>query len=114
VLNTARVTDRDTETVDFEPQAEICRAFGNAVRLRILDQVSRGECSATDLQDSLRISRANLCQHTSVLRSAGLIAKRRKGNQVHFSLANSEVKQACQILRKVLHARLTEMRALLV
>jgi DNA-binding transcriptional ArsR family regulator len=100
------------ENGDFEPQAEICKALANAQRLRILDQLSQAECSATSLQKSLSMSRANLSQHTSVLKSVGLIAKRREGNTVHFSLAVPEVKQAFQVLRNLLHARLAGSKRL--
>lgn len=102
------------ENMVFDRQAQICKAFANPLRLRILDQVSRGECSASDLQDSLGISKANLSQHIAVLKSAGVIASRRDGKQIHYSLAIPEVKQACQLLRKVLHAQLDGARKLLM
>ena len=105
-------SEKALATIDFEPEAEICRAFANPMRLQILDQICQGECSATHLQKSLHISRANLSQHTSLLKSVGLIAKRRYGNQMHFSLAMPEVKQAFEVLRKVLHARLAESKRL--
>ncbi len=102
------------ETMAFERQAQICKAFANPVRLQIIDQVSRGECSASELQDTLSVSKANLSQHIAVLKSVGVIATRREGKQLFYSLAIPEVKQACQLVRKVLYAQLQGDQQLLM
>lgn len=98
----------------YERQAQICKAFANPVRLKIIDQVSRGESSVAELQDKLRISKANLSQHIAVLRAVGVIGTRREGKQLYYSLAIPEVKQACQLVRKVLHAQLEGEKKLLM
>ena len=102
------------ESMVFERQAQICKAFANSLRLQIIDQVSHGECAASDLQDTLSISKANLSQHIAVLKSAGVIAARREGKQLYYSLAIPEVKQACQLVRRVLYAQLEDAKRLLV
>jgi ArsR family transcriptional regulator len=101
------------EDIAFERQAQICKAFANPVRLKIIDQVSRGECSATELQETLGISKANLSQHIAVLKTVGVIGARRDGKQLYYSLAIPEVKQACQLVRKVLYAQLEGAKQLL-
>ena len=102
------------EDMAFERQAQICKAFANPVRLKIIDQVSRGECSAAELQETLGISKANLSQHIAVLKSVGVISSRRDGKQLFYSLAIPEVKQACQLVRKVLYAQLEGAKQLLM
>ena len=94
------------DKVIYERQATICKAFANPVRLQILDMVANGGCPAGELQKKLGISKANLSQHISVLRSAGIISTRRDGQMMICSLAIPEVKQACQLVRKVLIAQL--------
>ena len=98
----------------FERQAQICKAFANPVRLQIIDQVSRRECAASEMQEVLGVSKANLSQHIAVLKSVGVIATRREGKQLYYSLAIPEVKQACQLVRKVLYAQLEGARKLLM
>lgn len=102
------------EDIVYERQAQICKAFANPVRLKIIDQVARGESSASELQDMVRISKANLSQHISVLRAVGVIGTRREGKHLYYSLAIPEVKQACQLVRKVLHAQLEGEKKLLM
>ena len=89
----------------YEKQAQICKAFANPVRLRILDLIANGECGISDLQDSLNISKPNLSQHLAVLKSVGILGVRRDGRQIYCSLAIPEVKQACQLVRRVLIAQ---------
>ncbi len=101
-----------TEKIIYERQATICKAFANPVRLQILDMVANGGCPAADMQKKLGISKANLSQHITILRSAGILATRREGQLMICSLAIPEVKQACQLIKKVLIAQVEDVRRL--
>lgn len=100
-------TNVDTNSEIFERQARICKAFAHPGRLQILDQLSSGEKGIADLQTSLGISKTGMSQHISILKSVGVITTRRNGKQIYCALAMPEVKQACQLIRKVLHAQIT-------
>jgi len=91
----------------YERQARICKAFAHPGRLQILDLLGEGERRVSELQEALGISKTSLSQHLSVLKSAGVLATRREGKQIYCSLAMPEVKQACQLIRKVLRAQIT-------
>lgn len=106
---------RNSRSVDeqvFERQANICKAFANPTRLRLLDMLGRGEQAVSDLQAELGISKANLSQHLTILRSAGVIVTHREGKQVFCDLSMQEVKQACQLIRNVLKVQIRESRHL--
>jgi ArsR family transcriptional regulator len=90
----------------FERQARICKAFAHPGRLQILDLLGQSELCVSDLQEALGISKTNISQHLSILKSAGVIATRREGKQIYCSLSMPEVKQACQLIRKVLQAQI--------
>jgi ArsR family transcriptional regulator, virulence genes transcriptional regulator len=91
----------------FERQARICKAFAHPGRLQILDSLGSGEKGIGDLQTELEISKTGMSQHIAILKSVGVITTRRSGKQIYCSLAMPEVKQACQLIRKVLHAQIT-------
>jgi DNA-binding transcriptional ArsR family regulator len=78
---------RETNNEIFERQARICKAFAHPGRLQILDQLGGGEKGISDLQSALGISKTGMSQHIAILMP--------------------EVKQACQLIRKVLHAQIT-------
>lgn len=94
----------------YEKQACICKAFANPKRLELLDLLGSGERVVGDLQKELGISKANMSQHVTVLRSAGVISTRREGKQFYCSLAIPEVKDACKLIRNVLRAQLNQLR----
>jgi len=97
----------------FERQARICKAFAHPGRLQILDLLGQGERGSSELQEALGISKTSLSQHLSVLRSAGVLTTRREGKQIYCSLAMPEVKQACQLIRKVLEAHIADSHRLI-
>lgn len=86
----------------YERQAQVCKAFANAIRIHILDLLGKKERSATELQQTLGISKANLSQHLGILRTTGAVVTHRKGKQVFCVLAFPEVKRACSLMRQVL------------
>jgi len=98
----------------FERQAQICKAFANSTRLRMLDLLGKRDWAASELQKELGISKANLSQHIAVLKGAGIVAARRQGKAVYFSLTMPEVKSACQLIRDVLRAQIRDGRRLSV
>ena len=100
-------TKVDANNEIFERQARICKAFAHPGRLQILDQLGSGEKGIADLQTALGISKTGMSQHISILKSVGVITTRRNGKQIYCALAMPEVKQACQLIRKVLHAQIT-------
>jgi|SRR5215472_14423286 ArsR family transcriptional regulator len=97
----------DSSNEIFERQARICKAFAHPGRLQILDQLGSGEKGISDLQHALGISKTGMSQHIAILKSVGVVRTRRNGKQIYCSLAMPEVKQACQLIRKVLHAQIT-------
>jgi ArsR family transcriptional regulator len=97
----------------FERQARICQAFAHPARLQILDLLGSGEQGVSELQETLGIPKTRISQHLTILKSAGVLSTRRNGKQVLCSLAIPEVKQACQMIRKVLEAHLEESHRLI-
>ena len=91
----------------YEMQAEICSALAHPVRLQILDLLSGGEKNSSQLLEVLEIPKANLSQHLSVLKDAGLIKPRREGLFQFFSVAIPQIKDACSLVKKVLNEKLT-------
>ena len=97
----------------FERQAQLCKAFAHPSRLQILDLLGNGELGVSSLQEALGISKTRISQHLTILKSAGVLSTRRNGKQVICTLAIPEVKQACQLIRKVLEAHLAENHRLI-
>jgi DNA-binding transcriptional ArsR family regulator len=100
------------ETQIFERQATICKAFAHPTRLHLLDLLGKGERGVGELQGALGISKANMSQHLAILKSAGVVVSRRNGKQVYAALAIPEVKQACQLIHRVLRTQIRKQHQL--
>ncbi|MBZ5693920.1 MAG: metalloregulator ArsR/SmtB family transcription factor [Acidobacteriia bacterium] len=97
--------DRDLESL-YAMQAEICQALGHPRRIHIVDLLAHGESSAADLRSALGVSKVNLSQHLSLLKQVGLVQSRQSGREAFYFLVIPEIKDACQLVRKVLALRL--------
>jgi len=54
-----------------------------------------------NLAEMVGISLPNASQHLSVMRHAGLVATRRDGTTVFYSLAEPRIAQACDIVHQI-------------
>jgi len=86
-------------------QAEICKAFANPTRLRLIDLLGRKERWSSELQAGLGISKANLSQHLSTLKSAGIVSTSRIGKRLHCRLSMPGAKQTAALLRSMMKSR---------
>jgi DNA-binding transcriptional ArsR family regulator len=92
----------------YEMQADICYALSHPVRLYILDLLATEEMSSSQLLDALEIPKANLSQHLSVLKEAGILKSRKVGSFQMLSLAIPKIKEACQLVRGILSDRIKD------
>ena len=95
---------KNLSTGEYERQALIFKALSNPTRVHLLELLCKKERWASELQQGLGISKANLSQHLSILRSAGVVATQRDGKQLYCGIALPEVKAATVTLRNMTKA----------
>ncbi|MBJ7458523.1 MAG: helix-turn-helix transcriptional regulator [Thermoleophilaceae bacterium] len=84
-------------------KAELFKALGNPVRIRILEQLSAAaEQSVSELRVRLGTEQSHLSQQLGILRRAGLVTSRREGTSVFYSLADPRVEELLKIARDLL------------
>ena len=66
--------------------ARFLRTLSDPTRLRLLGILQDGEQNVTALRRKLALPQPNVSHHLALLRSAGLVANRRDGKQVFYSL----------------------------
>jgi len=66
--------------------ADALAAAGEPTRLRILFHLARGPLHVGALADLLGLPMVNMSHHLGVLRGAGLLADRKRGRRVEYSL----------------------------
>lgn len=90
----------------YEMQAEICYALSHPVRLEILDILTGSEKTSSELLEILQIPKANLSQHLTVLKDAGILKTRKEGQFQYVSMAIPKIKDACSLVRTILADRI--------
>jgi len=88
----------------FRQQARVLKALANESRLKIVDRLSRGECSVGELTDIIGSDPSTVSKHLAVLRLHGIVNDRREGNVVYYTLLTPCVMNffscATQVLRE--------------
>ncbi len=84
------VEERATEADSVGDAVRLLRTVSDPTRLRLLGVLQDGELNVTALCRALGLPQPTVSHHLALLREAGLVANRRCGKQVFYSL-NGEV-----------------------
>lgn len=91
--------------------AAVGKVLGNPKRLELLDLLAQGPRSVEDLASAAGLGMSTCSAHLQSLREAGLVATRREGKRIFYSLAGDDVAGLWDHLRRVaqLHRPHTEL-----
>lgn len=84
----------------------LLKVMANEDRLLLMCQLTQGERSVGELERLCGIRQPTLSQQLGVLREEGLVAARREGKYIFYSLASSEVIQIMSTLSGLYCGRL--------
>ncbi len=96
-----------------EYKASIFQALAHPTRIAIVEVLREGEVSARAIQDRLGVEQANLSQHLAILRSRQIVAHRKEGNQVFYSLRRREIGKVLDLMRQYFQANLADAAQML-
>ena len=82
--------------------AEFCAALADPKRLLILYTLSEKPCTVNELASSLNLSQPTASRQLKVLRERGMVIAERHGQSVEYSLADTRLIQALDLLRAAL------------
>ena len=66
---------------------ELCRAFGNPVRVRIVVCLSH-EATVSELLGKCTLSQSALSQHLAILREARIVKTKERGRYIYYKIAD--------------------------
>ncbi len=95
--------------------SEVFDALGDPTRRHIVESLSRGEASATQLAADLPVTRQAVAKHLTALREAGLVESRRQGRETLYSVNQGPLDVAAAWIVRVggeWDARLERLRKL--
>ena len=100
-----------TEISQFK--AEFFKALAHPLRIRILDELRKGEVSVNDLGSRLDVEQSNLSQQLAVLRNRNILAARKDGQNVYYSVRDPQLFELLDVAKKIFNNHLIDVKDLL-
>jgi DNA-binding transcriptional ArsR family regulator len=93
--------------------AQRFRVLGEPMRIKLLDRLSEGDATVSELQDAVNASQQNVSKHLGILLAAGMVARTKRGNQARYSISDPSVFELCDLVCGGVRRQLQELEALL-
>lgn len=78
--------------------ADMFSVLGDTTRLRVLVSLLHGELCVTDIAAATGVNRTTISHQLRVLRSNNMVARRRDGKVVYYSIANETLTHLLEIV----------------
>ena len=89
------------EAAAVEDTAHVLRCLGHPLRLRILDVLEKdGEATVTQIYEALGVEQAVASQHLTTMRDKGILARRKDGVHVFYSIGDDRALKVLSCVRE--------------
>lgn len=88
------------------------RVIGEPMRIKLLDALREREASVSELHEATGASQQNVSKHLGVLLEAGIVGRRKDGNQVFYSIADEGIFRLCEDVCGGLQRQVAELSAI--
>lgn len=95
---------RAMNSEELKARAEIMKALASPARLKIVDELGRGERCICELQPLFDMNKSTLSRHVATLRHVGIVGERREGVRLYLRLLTPCVLTMFDCTMKVLRA----------
>jgi DNA-binding transcriptional ArsR family regulator len=82
------------------------KAAGDPTRTRILKMLEANELCVCQIQAVLRLAPSTVSKHLALLKASGLVADRKDGRWVHYSLASEDHNPYAQAVLRLIRGAL--------
>jgi len=106
------MSSKPVKSLLFAEFARVSKALASGNRLELLEFLAQGERSVDTLAKLSGLSVANTSQHLRVLRHAGLVAARKEGLFVYYSVSGGGVIRLLAALQEVAQNNVAEVTQL--
>lgn len=111
MANDMDTTSREHQQRLYQLQAALCQTLADPTRLEILYLLGERPRPVKELIEATGQRQAKISQHLTVLRQRGIVQTQRIGTEIHYSLADERILDACRITRQLLLDQLSQYGA---
>ncbi len=104
--------EREREEQLYRMQADLCQVLADPTRLKLLSLIGERSRAVKELVEATGQRQAKISQHLGIMRQRGILRAERVGTEIHYSLADARILEACRITREVLLQQLTHQASL--
>ena len=83
--------------------AEICAGLADPNRILLLYSLSQGPRNVTELCNELDMPQPHVSRHLKTLRERGMVTTERRGTVIVYSLGDTRLVKALDLLREAMH-----------
>ena len=94
-------------------KAEFFKALAHPLRIAVLDALRKGELGVNELCNHLKVEQSTLSQQLSVLRSRNIVAGRKEGLNVYYSVRDATVFKLLDVAKEIFNNHLIGVRIIL-
>lgn len=84
-----------------QKRMKLIHGLANETRLAVLEQLTTGEKTVSELLNNIGCSQSNLSQHLACLRACGFVKNRQEGKFVYYELAHQELVHLLSVIDEV-------------
>lgn len=88
---------------------KIFKALGHPIRYKIINYLLDGPKCVCVLNQDIEFSQSNLSQHLRILKDAGIVKSEKVGLNIHYSLADEQIKDLIFIARQIIDNRFEKL-----
>jgi DNA-binding transcriptional ArsR family regulator len=94
-------------------KAEFFKALSHPLRIAVLDALRKGELGVNELCGLLQVEQSTLSQQLSVLRGRNIVAGRKEGLNVYYSVRDSTVFRLLDVAKEIFNNQLIGVKDML-
>jgi DNA-binding transcriptional ArsR family regulator len=96
----------------FDTVAAYFAVLSEPTRLKIMHALCLGEKTVSQVMAETGATQTNVSRHLGIMRRQGVLARRKDGNQVHYSIADQTMVELCRAVCTQIASTMDERRPL--
>lgn len=94
-------------------KAEFFKALAHPLRIAVLDALRHGELGVNELSNLLQVEQSTLSQQLAVLRGRNIVAGRKEGLNVYYSVRDRAVFRLLDVAKEIFNNQLIGVKDML-
>lgn len=86
----------------YRIKADVCQRLADPKRQMMISELRTCEKTVGEIAEAIGISQPAASHHLNILHEGGIVERRREGSNTYYSLSDSKIVEACDIVHNVI------------